>query len=305
MKRTKLTIFLLTIFVFMTNVTAIAATFDEAKALYTDGKFKDAYDVAAPLANAGKAEAQAMVGSMFENGRGVKKNIKTATDWYQAAVKQKHVGAMFSLAMIYLDGAAGQGRSEKGRALLEKAAKAGHVPAMHNLALIYTGAGGIVADWALAIEWFTKAAAKGFGDSQYNLGLLYLEGKGVKKDQVKAAEWFKRAALKGVSVAALDYGIMVFRGEGVQRDEKIGAEWLLFAARNGNVVAQNRVARLYSVGRGVKQDTIEAIKWHLIASEGGRSDEKLDAYAKAANKEQKQKARDRANAWRKLQNKSK
>jgi len=87
---------------------------------------------------------------------------------------------------------------------------------------------------------------------------------------------------------------MVFRGEGVQRNEKIGADWLLFAARNGNIIAQNRIARLYMTGRGLKQDTIEAIKWHLLASEGGRTDEKLDAFAKAATKEEKATARARA-----------
>ena len=300
MKPTNLRLLLLIAAIFTASISGVAANFDEAKALYSDRKYKDAYQVAAPLANAGKAEAQAMLGSMFENGHGVKKNVATAAQWYLGAVKQKHVGAMFSLAMIYLDGRSGQVRGKDGKDLLAKAAKAGHVPAMHNLALLYAGAGGTKADWPVAIDWFTKAAARGFGDSQYNLGLLYLEGKGVKKDPVKAAEWFKRAALKGVSEAALDYGVMVFRGEGVQRDEKIGAEWLLFAARNGNVVAQNRVARLYSVGRGVEKNVVEAIKWHLLASQGGRTDEKLDAFAKAATDEQKAAARKRAAALGKL-----
>jgi len=116
-----------------------AAPFDEAKALYTDSKFKEAYQVAAPLANEGMSDAQAMLGTMFENGRGVKKNAQTAAEWYLAAAKQKHVGAMFSLAMIFLDGRYGQVRDKEGKAWLEKAADGGHVPAMHNLALLFSG----------------------------------------------------------------------------------------------------------------------------------------------------------------------
>ncbi len=284
------------------TVPANATTFEEAVALYDDRNYNAAFSVVRPLAEQGNVDAQAMLASLYETGRGTERNMSQAVNWYGAAASQKHLGSMFALGMIYLDGRhSGQPDLKLAREWTERAASAGHIPAQHNLALIFAGAGGGTPDWARAVTWFRKAASKGFADSEYNLGVLYLEGRGVDKDVTRASEWFKKAALKGLPAAAMDYGVLVFRGEGVQKDEKIGAQWLLYAANTGNPIAQNRVARLYANGRGVEKNEIEAFKWHLIASARGRNDAWLDSFAESLSEGQRTEAKKRASKFRPIE----
>jgi uncharacterized protein len=252
------------------------ASYEEAVLLYEDKDYKGAREIAEAAAKKGDARAMAMLGLFYQKGLGVDADLNKAVDWYARAGEKNDVGAQYSLAEIYLDGALGEADTDRGRYWLIKAAGHGKPEAEHRLGLL--AAGETPPDWPEAADWFSKAAAQDYADSQYNLGVLYAEGKGVEQSKIKAGEWFAKAAMKGHRDAALDYGIMVFRGDGVKKDEKVGAEWLLVSAKRGNPVAQNRVARLYATGRIFGVDPVEAVKWHFLARQGGRSDAWLDDY---------------------------
>ncbi len=117
-------------------------------------------------ARRGLAVAQYRLGTLYERGRGVPRNAKTALKWY------------------------------------EKAAKAGNVKAMHNLAVMLTNGQGGRTSYAEAARWFLSAARYGLRDSQYNLAVLYQRGLGVLKDQEEAYKWFGIAARIGDADAA-------------------------------------------------------------------------------------------------------
>ena len=51
-----------------------------------------------PLAKAGNARAQRMLGILYRQGQGVAKNAERALHWTQEAVKQGDAGAQFNLA---------------------------------------------------------------------------------------------------------------------------------------------------------------------------------------------------------------
>ena len=85
-----------------------AQSFEDAVARYTDANYKAAYGIARPLADNGDARAMAMLGTMYQNGLGVEKNIKEAVTWLTAAAEKDFTGAQFSLALIYLDGLSGK-----------------------------------------------------------------------------------------------------------------------------------------------------------------------------------------------------
>src|SRR5262249_14323073 len=140
-------------------------TFEEAVALFSDKKYKAAYEVASPLATAGDGRAQAMLGALYEEGRGVGKDVKTPATWYETAARGGHVGAMFALAMIYLDGRLGPPDFELGRKWLTAAAEGGHTAAQHNLGLLLAGAGGRAPNWEEAGKWFQAAASQGLPDA--------------------------------------------------------------------------------------------------------------------------------------------
>ncbi len=268
------------------------ATFEEAIALFQDRNYKEAREIAMDFAQRGDSRAMAMLGSIYQAGYGVQEDAKEAAKWYAQAADKGHQGALFSLAMLLLDGSLGTIDRQRGLPLLEKSAEAGNGAAQYNLGLI--AASDTPPDWPKAAGWFSRAAGQGVAEAQYNLGILYAEGKGVDKNIVTAGTWYAKAASQGLPDAALDYGVMVYRGEGVQKDEKVGAQWLLIAARRGNVIAQNRVARILAAGKGLDADPVEAVKWHLLATDAGRADVWLDDFMKRLTPPQLQDAQSRA-----------
>jgi localization factor PodJL len=107
----------------------------------------------------GVAQAQYRLGTMYEHGTGVERNIEEAKLWY------------------------------------EKAAVQGNVKAMHNLGSLLSALD--MPDYTGAAEWFLLAARYGVKDSQYNIALLYEQGLGVQQDAVEAYFWYSAAARQG------------------------------------------------------------------------------------------------------------
>jgi hypothetical protein len=95
---------------------------------------------------------------MFDQGKGVTKNLVAAAQWY------------------------------------EKAAEGGLALAQYNIASMYELGEGVTQDYVKAVEWYQKAADQGYGKAQVSLGTLYHQGKGVPQDLVKAHLWYSLAA---------------------------------------------------------------------------------------------------------------
>lgn len=121
-------------------------------------------------AEAGDAEAQNALGTLFYSGEAISRDetgkirdydLEAAAGWFYRAAEQGHAGAQFNLGLLFAEGQ------------------------------------GVPQDSAKAAEWFTKAAEQGNVDAQNNLGVMYLIGEGVEKDTHKAIEWFKKAAAQG------------------------------------------------------------------------------------------------------------
>jgi localization factor PodJL len=112
-------------------------------------------------ADAGLAPAQYRLGSIYEKGMGVPRDLAKAQDWYR------------------------------------RAAEAGNVKAMHNLAVLYAEGAGGEPNLEAAAELFRQAAEHGVRDSQFNLAILHARGLGVPQDLVEAYKWFAVAASSG------------------------------------------------------------------------------------------------------------
>jgi localization factor PodJL len=112
-------------------------------------------------ADKGFAPAQYRVGSMYEKGTGVERDINKAKQYYEQAANQGNASAMHNLAVLYASGALGQ------------------------------------QDYAAAANWFTKAANLGITDSQFNLAILCARGNGVAQDLTESYKWFAVAAKGG------------------------------------------------------------------------------------------------------------
>ena len=138
--------------------------------------FKAILAIIHPLAEQGDATAQAILGTMYGYGYGVKQDGFESTKWYRKAAEQGHADAQANLGSAYL---------------------AGH---------------GVRQDDTEAVKWFKKAAENGSADGQLKLGLMYLIGQGIQKDRTLAKEWLGKACNNGEQKGCEYYG-KLNRGE--------------------------------------------------------------------------------------------
>jgi len=110
-----------------------------------------------PLAERGNIRAEALVGQMYFNGRGVAENLAVGLQWTRKAAEQGATDAQALLGAAYR-----QGR-------------------------------GVKQDYREALNWFTKAADQGDSSAQYSIGEMYEHGEGVPRDKVEAKKWYEKA----------------------------------------------------------------------------------------------------------------
>ena len=168
------------------------ADYDDAIKYYDHGDYAAALRELRPLAQQGNLEAQAKLGQMYLQGRGVKQDYTTAMRW------------------------------------LTQAANEGDNPAAESdLGLIYYNGAGVKRDYAEAARWFQKAAEQGYADAQIGLGTLHSYGLGVPKDPIKAYMWFQLASKGGSADGTRLLGELrkVMRQGDIAQAEKLVAAW--------------------------------------------------------------------------------
>lgn len=115
------------------------------------------------LAAQGHVRSQFMMGTIYEQGLGVPKNLAAAARWYR------------------------------------KAGEGGNDSAQYNLGILYQFGRGVPKDAAKAAHWLHLAADQGHERAQNSLSTLYFTGVGVKRDLAEAWKWLTLSAdrLKG------------------------------------------------------------------------------------------------------------
>ena len=147
-----------------------------------EGNYVKAAELYRQAAEGGQVNAQNNLGLLYEDGKGVKKDLAEAVKWYRKAADNGECNAMFNLGSMYMNGE------------------------------------GVKHDKYEAFKWYMKAAENGNINAYYNVGHMYYNGYGVNKDYVKAAEYYRKAADRGISNAQISLGVMYFVGEGVSKN---------------------------------------------------------------------------------------
>jgi localization factor PodJL len=151
---------------------------------------------------AGDAAAAYEVAVRFADGRLVPANYEDAARWFERAAKKGLAPAQFRLGTLYEKGVGVKKDLVAARDLYREAAEQGHGKAMHNLAVLYAEGVDGASDYRTAAQWFRRAADHGITDSQYNLAVLYARGIGVEQNFAEAYKWFFLAANSGDNDAA-------------------------------------------------------------------------------------------------------
>lgn len=142
-----------------------------------------------PLAKAGDAEAQYLLGLKFEVGYPFKNKWSEGAAWYRRAAEQGHIAATAALGLMFLKGKGLPKDIDKGLRLMRRAANKGRVCTQTGLGYYLLGVSGVPPDLGEAEKWFRRAAEEGHSVAQQFLAELYSGSFGGEADRVEALRW--------------------------------------------------------------------------------------------------------------------
>ena len=138
------------------------AGFTEGATAYNAKNYSLALKEITPLAKAGHADAQHLLGLMYYMGRGVARDYKTALVWHRKAADQGKADAQYIVGAMYYTGNSVPADARAAVSWFRRAAAKGHGAAQHALALMFRHhAGGLPQDKVLAYMLWNLAAAGG------------------------------------------------------------------------------------------------------------------------------------------------
>lgn len=230
----------------LANADALTAdqAFERARDAYQAKNYEQARQAFKPLAESGHAKAQIYMGSIYDKGLGVERDLQKALYWFEQSAEQGGVKLQYDLGVRYQRGTDIKKDDAKAVYWWQKAADAGLAQAQYNLALMYARGTGVDVDYDKAVALFQLAAEQGLADAQYALGLSYTLGQGVPLDYGEAYRLFKLAAKQGYPSAQYNLAVLTESGEGTRADLEEALTWYRKAAEQGNDLALKRLALL-------------------------------------------------------------
>lgn len=158
--------------------------YDESEKMYVK-----AVELYQKKAEQGDAESQFILGKCYMNGKGVKKSITEAANWWRKASDNGSLEARENI--------------NKNKSMIEIrekliAAEKGDSQAQYEIGEKYSNDG----LYSEAVKWYQKAADLGNADALFRLGQCYeVYNRGVKQDKDMANELYQKAAEKGHAAA--------------------------------------------------------------------------------------------------------
>jgi uncharacterized protein len=138
------------------------AGFAEGANAYNARNYALALKEITPLARAGNADAEHLLGLMYYMGRGVPRDYKQAFSWHRKAALQGKADAEYVVGAMYYTGNSVPQDQKQAVAWFRKAAEQGHAEAQHALGLMYRyHVAGMPQDVVIAYMLWNLAAASG------------------------------------------------------------------------------------------------------------------------------------------------
>lgn len=147
-----------------------------------------------PLAEKGDAKAQYIVASLYQEGKGVMKNLEMAANWYAKAASQGLALAQYRLGAMHESGQGAPKDILRAIELYRLAAGQGNdASAQFAMGQLYFTGNGVQVDYAESFAWHLKAANNGHGGSQFIVGSMFQDGWAGKIDLAEAYKWYTLA----------------------------------------------------------------------------------------------------------------
>lgn len=182
-------------------------------------------------AGEGEVEAQALLGQILLDGRGIAQDQPLALRWFGIAAGRGHLMARNMLGRCHEHGWGGVADASVAAQHYRIAAEAGLDWAMYNLANLLATGRGVAVDHLQALALYSRAAELGHAKSMNLLGRYLEEGQVCPANPLAAREWYRRSAHGGDFRGQFSFAA-VLAGEG-RIDEALA--WLEKALVGGNL----------------------------------------------------------------------
>ena len=237
-------------------------------------RYGDAFKIFNAAAAKGSVFATGWMGTLYDRGWGVGKDVKLANDWHRKAVATGSASAMYNLGQSLLNGTGIAKDVPAARKLFDQAAAKGSTAAMMQLGTLFDNGEGVAKDATLAREWYQKAVDGGETSAEFSLALLYLDGTGVEKNETEARRRFGIAAAGGSTASMRKLANLYLHGIGGEVELQKARGLLEQAANKDDTRAMNLLAQ--ALLAGVFKDV------DLEEGRPGGADEALAWYRKSA-----------------------
>jgi TPR repeat protein len=137
------------------------------------------------MAKKGNTDLQYILGVFYMSNKN-RLNYNEASKWYQMAISNDHMDAIYQLGLLYENGQGTTPDYSMVYRLHNQAKEKGHRESIYRLGISYQHGLGVTANHSEAIDCYTKAADLGCSESQYTLGKLFDTGELVEKNPLEA-----------------------------------------------------------------------------------------------------------------------
>ena len=182
-------------------------------------------------AKEGVVDAQALLGQILLEGRGIARDEALALRWFQIAAQGGHLMARNMAGRCLEHGWGGAADEAQAARQYRIAAEAGLDWAQYNYANLLATGRGVAEDQPQALSFYRQAAEQGHAKSMNLLGRYLEDGRFCLQDREAAVSWYRRSAEGGDFRGQFSYAaVLADRG---QIDAAL--EWLGTALTGGNL----------------------------------------------------------------------
>ncbi|QXI14950.1 tetratricopeptide repeat protein [Pseudomonas hamedanensis] len=182
-------------------------------------------------AGEGEVEAQALLGQILLDGRGIAQDQPLALRWFGIAAGRGHLMARNMLGRCHEHGWGCMADASVAAQHYRIAAEAGLDWAMYNLANLLATGRGVAVDHLQALVLYRRAAELGHAKSMNLLGRYLEEGQVCPADPLAARDWYRHSAEAGDFRGQFSYAAVL--ADAGRIEEAIS--WLNAALNKGNL----------------------------------------------------------------------
>ncbi|MCE2573776.1 tetratricopeptide repeat protein [Motilimonas eburnea] len=243
--------------------------YQQAYEAVNNKEYQQAFSVLDELSKTKHPKAMSLLGYLYANGLGVKKDVNLAADLYRQSADLGDRRGQFNLGDAYQYGRGVEQSWLQAKKWYTEAAQQKYAVAYYRIARIYHfGYGDDKVDMDYAFRFYSQAAVLDHTQSQVLAGAL-LERAVEHPDEfpyhtqlyptskdlyINAMAFYRMAAEKNDAIAINAMGYLYEKGRGVKQDYNKAYQYYLEAAYLGEEYGFSNLAYLYSYGDGVKQD---------------------------------------------------